>query len=124
MHAKNPTTNLEKIFHEPNRLALMSALASASGEGLSFGELRVLCRLTDGNLSRHLTAMEEDGIVSVKKTFVEKKPRTTVTPTRAGLDRFGGYLAALEQVLMEARAALPARHQRVRATGALRAATA
>ena len=123
MHAKKQTTNLEKVFHEPNRLAIMSALASAGEDGLSFGELRVVCRLTDGNLSRHLQAMEEGGVVRVEKTYVERKPRTTVTPTRAGLDRFGSYLAALEQVLVEARAALPARH-RVRVTGALRAATA
>jgi DNA-binding transcriptional ArsR family regulator len=119
MHAKNPTTNLERLFHEPNRLALMSALASTGEEGLCFGELRVACRLTDGNLSRHLTALEEEGIVRVEKTFVDRKPRTTVTPTAAGLDRFAAYLTTLERVLAEARAALPAR-RRVRASAALR----
>ena len=123
MHAKNPTANLERLFHEPNRLALMSALASSGEEGLCFGDLRVACRLTDGNLSRHLTALEEEGIVRVEKTFVDRKPHTTITPTRAGLDRFGAYLAALERVLVEARAALPARH-RSRATAALRLAPA
>lgn len=111
MPAKNPTANLERLFHEPNRLAMLSALASAGEEGLSFGELRVVCRLTDGNLSRHLTALEEEGIVCVEKTFVDRKPRTTITPTRKGLDRFAAYLATLERVLVEARAALPARHR-------------
>jgi DNA-binding transcriptional ArsR family regulator len=120
MPAKNPTSNLERLFHEPNRLAMLSALASAGEEGLSFGELRVVCRLTDGNLSRHLTALEEEGIVCVKKTFVDRKPRTTITPTRKGLDRFAAYLATLERVLVEARASLPARH-RAQLTAARRA---
>jgi DNA-binding transcriptional ArsR family regulator len=124
MHAKHPTTNLERLFHEPNRLALMSALASSGAEGLSFGELRVACRLTDGNLSRHLTALEEEGIVRVAKTFVDRKPRTTITPTRKGLDRFDSYLAALECALAEARAALPARPRPRGAAAALRLAPA
>ena len=123
MSARKPPANLERLFHEPNRLALMSALASASEEGLCFGDLRVACQLTDGNLSRHLTALELEGIVHVEKTFVGRKPHTTVTPTREGLDRFGAYLGALERVLVEARAALPARH-RVRAVTALRRAPA
>ena len=122
MPAKNPTTKLERLFHEPNRIAILSALASAGEEGLSFGELRVACQLTDGNLNRHLTALEEEGIVRVKKTFVDRKPRTTITPTSKGLDRFAAYLVSLERVLDEARDALPARH-RAHIT-ALRRATA
>ncbi|MCX7007911.1 MAG: transcriptional regulator [Kiritimatiellaeota bacterium] len=122
MHTKNPTSNLERLFHEPNRLAMLSALASSGEEGLSFGELRTVCGLTDGNLSRHLTALEEEGIVCVEKTFVDRKPRTTITPTRKGLDRFAAYLATLERVLVDARASLPARH-RAQIT-ALRRATA
>jgi DNA-binding transcriptional ArsR family regulator len=122
MPTKKPTTNLEKLFHEPNRLAILSALANADEEGLSFGELRVLCRLTDGNLNRHLAALEEEGIVRVKKAFVDRKPRTTILPTTKGLDRFAAYLAALECVLKEARDALPARNRARLA--ALRRATA
>jgi DNA-binding MarR family transcriptional regulator len=122
MPKKKPTTNLEKLFHEPNRIAILSALANADEEGLSFGELRVLCRLTDGNLNRHLAALEEEGIVRVKKAFVDRKPRTTILPTTKGLDRFAAYLAALERVLKEARDALPARNRARLA--ALRRATA
>lgn len=111
MPSKKTTTNLDRLFHEPNRLAILSALASADREGLSFGDLRVVCRLTDGNLNRHLAALEEEGIVRVTKTFVERKPRTTIMPTNKGLDRFAAYLASLERVLEEARDALPARHR-------------
>ncbi len=122
MPGKPTTTNLEKLFHEPNRLAILSALASADGEGLSFSELRVVCRLTDGNLNRHLAALEEEGIVRVKKEFVDRKPRTTILPTEKGLDRFAAYLASLERVLEDARDALPARQRAQLVT--LRRATA
>ena len=98
---------LEKIFHEPNRLAIMSALCAAD-VGLSFNELKEACRLTDGNLNRHLKVLEEAGAVRIRKSFVASKPRTTVTLSKKGLDRFGEYLEALAGVLEKARAALPA----------------
>lgn len=47
---------LERIFHEPNRLAVMSHLAAAA-QGLTFPALRDACGLTDGNLNRHLKAL-------------------------------------------------------------------
>lgn len=98
---------LERIFHEPNRLAIMSALCAAD-DGLTFNELKETCRLTDGNLNRHLKALEESGAVRIRKTFVDLKPRTTVTLSKQGLDRFAEYLEALSDVLERARTALPA----------------
>ena len=98
---------LEKIFHEPSRLAIMSALCAAE-RGLTFVVLRDACRLSDGNLSRHLKVLEEAGAVAISKRFVKKKPLTRVKITERGLRRFQEYLAALSQVLEEARRALPA----------------
>jgi DNA-binding transcriptional ArsR family regulator len=97
---------LEKIFHEPSRLAIMSALCAAE-RGLTFVALRDACRLSDGNLSRHLKVLEESGAVSISKRFVKNKPLTTVKITERGLRRFQEYLVALSQVLEEARRALP-----------------
>ena len=105
--AENPYDALEKIFHEPNRLAIMSHLCAADG-GISFGELRDACNLTDGNLNRHLKALEEAGAVKIAKTFVDAKPRTTISISKTGLDRFGEYLAALSDVLNTASKAMPA----------------
>ncbi len=104
---KPDTDILERLFHEPSRLAIMSALCAAE-DGLTFGELKDTCDLTDGNLSRHLKALEEAGAVRIDKAFVGAKPRTTVRLTAAGLDRFREYLDALEEVLEKARHALPA----------------
>ncbi|RJQ53304.1 MAG: ArsR family transcriptional regulator [Actinobacteria bacterium] len=93
------------MFHEPHRLAIVSALLSAPA-GLSFGELREGCDLTDGNLSRHLKALEDAGAVRIEKSFVDKRPRTTVFLSEEGRDRFLEYLDALEAVLKEAAARL------------------
>jgi len=103
----NPYDLLERIFHEPNRLAIMSALC-ASDKGLTFTELKDRCDLTDGNLNRHLHVLREAGAVSVQKAFVDDKPRTTVSLSEPGLARFSEYLAALEDVLGKARQAMPA----------------
>ena len=113
---QTPYEALEKVFHEPNRLAIMSALCAADG-GLSFGELKDACNLTDGNLNRHLKTLEDSGAVRIAKAFVGAKPRTTITLSPAGLDRFNEYLSALEEVLQKARHSFPAESRK---TGGLR----
>ena len=104
--ADNPYEALERIFHEPNRLAIMSAVC-ASRKGLSFGELKEACALTDGNLNRHLKVLEDAGAIRIAKAFVNLKPRTTVRLSEAGVQRFSEYLGALAEVLTKARSALP-----------------
>ncbi len=109
----NPYEALERIFHEPNRLAIMSALCAAPGRaGLTFNELKAACALTDGNLNRHLKALEDAGAVRIEKAFVRAKPRTTIRLSARGLDRFSEYLAALDEVLVKARQALPHENRR------------
>lgn len=106
MTAESIMDSLEKIFHEPNRLAIMSELC-ADAEGLTFVELKARCGLTDGNLNRHLKVLEECGAVRINKEFLENKPRTSVVLTKAGLSRFGEYLQALSDVLNRAKKAMP-----------------
>lgn len=102
----NPFQALEKIFHEPNRLAIMSALCAATG-GLTFSELKSECSLTDGNLNRHLKVLKESKVVRIEKKFVDDKPRTTVFISAKGLDRFNDYLEILADIMKQTRAALP-----------------
>lgn len=97
----NPYSGLKRIFHEPNRLAIMSALCS-SANGLTFRELKEDCDLTDGNLSRHLKALEEAEVIVVNKKFVGVKPQTSIQLTDKGRDSFIEYLQALEEVLKKA----------------------
>jgi DNA-binding transcriptional ArsR family regulator len=106
-NSENLYNALEKIFHEPNRLAIMSALCAAGEDGVTFNDLKKACSLTDGNLNRHLKVLEEAGVVRIDKAFVDSKPRTTASLSKQGLDRFGEYLAALNEVLQKAKKALP-----------------
>lgn len=104
-HGK-PHDALQRIFHEPNRLAIMSALC-ASDTPMTFNELKAQCALTDGNLSRHLKVLAETNAVRIKKAFVDAKPRTTVHISSGGVEQFNEYLQALAAVLQEAQKSLP-----------------
>ena len=66
---------LDRVLHEKARLGILTSLV-AHPDGLRFGELRTLCALTDGNLSRHLDVLREAGLVEVWKGFEERRPQT------------------------------------------------
>jgi DNA-binding transcriptional ArsR family regulator len=102
---RHDTELFEKVFHEPNRLSIMSVLC-ASDKRTTFNELKEGCKLTDGNLSRHLKTLEESGVITIKKKFVGNKPQTTVSISASGLERFNEYLAALSEILNKAKKAL------------------
>jgi len=97
----NPYPRLERIFHEPGRLTIMTNLLGAPN-GLTFTELKTACDLTDGNLSRHLAALEKAKAISIKKSFVKNRPQTRVVLSKRGRMDFMAYLQALEAVLLEA----------------------
>jgi len=98
---------LDRLFHEKARLGIVTSLAG-HGEGLTFGELKSLCGLTDGNLSRHLQVLEEAGVIAIHKGFEGKRPLTSCSLTEIGRQRFDGYLAYLEAAVREASAAVKA----------------
>ena len=58
---------LDRVIHEKARLGVLASLA-AHRKGLAFGDLRRLCGLTDGNLSRHLQVLHEAGLVEINVT--------------------------------------------------------
>ena len=95
----NPYAHLERIFHEPGRLTIMSDLLGAP-KGLTFTELKKNSNLTDGNLSRHLKVLEEANAVTISKSFVKNRPQTMVS--KHGRKDFLAYLKALEAVLLDA----------------------
>jgi DNA-binding MarR family transcriptional regulator len=92
---------LERVVHERARLSIMTSLATHR-EGLVFSELKQLCALTDGNLSRHLDVLKEAGLVEIWKGYEGRRPQTLVRLTRTGRQRFLGYLAELERLLQDA----------------------
>jgi DNA-binding transcriptional ArsR family regulator len=92
---------LDRVMHEKARLGVLSSLV-AHPKGLAFGDLKLLCGLTDGNLSRHLQVLQEAGLVEITKAFENNRPQTTCRLTRSGRKRFLEYLALLEQVVRDA----------------------
>lgn len=95
---------LERVIHERARLSILSSLAS-NPQGLAFNDLKQLCHLTDGNLSRQLQLLQESAFVAVTKSVKNNRPHTQVALTPDGRDRFLEYIAVLESVVADATAA-------------------
>lgn len=93
---------LDRVLHEKARLGILTALASQV-QGVGFVELKGLCQLTDGNLSRHLKVLEEAGLVEIRKRPQGTRTRTTALLTRGGRAQFLRYLDELERVIRDAR---------------------
>ena len=92
---------LDRTIHEKARLGILTSLA-ANPSGLLFGDLKDLCSLTDGNLSRHLQTLQEAGFVEVWKRFQLKRPQTLLRLTDLGRQRLLSYIGELERVVADA----------------------
>ena len=92
---------LDRVMHEKARLGLLTSLMTHP-KGLAFGDLKQLCGLTDGNLSRHLLVLQEAGLVDIVKGYEGNRPHTTCRLTKAGRRRFLDYLAVLEKLVRDA----------------------
>lgn len=92
---------LDRVIHEKSRLGIVTSLA-AHPQGLLFNDLKELCTLTDGNLSRHLAALEEAGLVEMWKGQRNNRPQTLCRLTAAGRQRFLDYISVLESVVADA----------------------
>jgi DNA-binding MarR family transcriptional regulator len=92
---------LDRIIHEKARLSVLTSLI-AHPKGLIFGDLKEMCALTDGNLSRHLQVLEEAGLVAIAKGYDRNRPQTVCRITAEGRRRYLDYLKVLEQVVRDA----------------------
>lgn len=92
-----PLVDIDRLIHEPARLMVMALLYVV--ESADFVFLQRQTGLTWGNLSSHLTKLEDAGYVEVEKEFVDKKPHTMLHLTDAGRNAFREYRQSMEQVL-------------------------
>ena len=92
---------LERVFHEKARLGIMTSLVSQP-RGVVFSDLKEMCHLTDGNLSRHLQVLNEAGLVEIWKGFHKNRPQTLCRITDEGRRRFFEYINVLETVVHDA----------------------
>lgn len=89
--------DFHKAFENKARLGIMSILMVR--DAATFGELKELLDMTDGNLATHLKAIEKEDFISVNKEFVNRKPQTTYAATKAGKVAFEAHLKVLEELI-------------------------
>jgi DNA-binding transcriptional ArsR family regulator len=92
---------LDRLVHEPARLAIMSALSAC--ESADFLYLRRITGLSKGNLSSHLARLEDAGLVTVTKDFVGRIPRTNAALTPEGRDRLAAHWRDLQSLARDTR---------------------
>jgi len=94
---EHPTNGLDETVHQRHRLGILTITAEA--ESADFGYLRDALGLTPGNLSRHLTVLEDAGLIQVMKGYEGRRPRTWVQITGDGRSALADELAALTELL-------------------------
>lgn len=95
--ALEPLRDLDRLIHEPARLMILSVLYVTAGADFTF--LARQTGLTLGNLSSHVTKLEDAGYVEVEKTFKGKRPNTLLRLTERGRAEFTAYRERLELAL-------------------------
>jgi DNA-binding MarR family transcriptional regulator len=95
--------NLDLVIHERARLSMMTSLV-AHPKGLRFSDLKRLCKLTDGNLSRHLQLLASENLVAISKSYEDSRPQTWCRLTAEGKRRYVRYLSVLEQIVEDSAA--------------------
>lgn len=87
---------IDPLIHAPTRLKVMTYLYLV--ENIDFVYLKRITGLTWGNLSRNLTKLDEAGYLKIKKSFVDKKPRTLIWLTDQGREAFQHYKENLKEI--------------------------
>jgi DNA-binding transcriptional ArsR family regulator len=96
MPTPNQEVNLDRLIHEPGRLAILTVLSSCRSADFVF--LQRVTGLSKGNLSSHLSKLESAGLVKIEKRFVGKRPNTNVVLTAAGRKGISDHWSQLERL--------------------------
>jgi DNA-binding MarR family transcriptional regulator len=103
--AEHPTRGLDEIVHQRHRLGILAITSRA--RQADFGYLREALGLTSGNLSTHLSVLEQAGLIRVEKGYDGRRPRTWVSITKPGRAALAAEIAALTQLVREHDAEMP-----------------
>lgn len=91
--------DIDRIIHEPARLMIVAVLSAVAEADFLF--LLKATELSKGNLSSHLSRLEEAGYVSIEKTFVGKVPRTVCRLTAEGQSALEAYRKQMQMVMRQ-----------------------
>jgi DNA-binding MarR family transcriptional regulator len=92
-----PLADIDPIIHAPARLRVMTYLYVV--DSIDFVYLKRVTGLSWGNLSTHLTKLDDAGYVKIRKTFQDKKPNTMIQLTEQGRQAFRVYKDEMQEVL-------------------------
>ena len=92
-------TDIDRLIHEPARLQIVALLYVLDGADFVF--LSQQTGFTWGNLSAHITKLEEGGYIKVEKGFKGKRPQTMLSLTKQGRKAFQAYRQSMQQMLNE-----------------------
>jgi len=95
----NVNVDINRIVHEPARLKILAYLSLVESADFTFLVSRI--GLTMGNLSAHISKLEDAGYIEVKKEFKENRPRTMISLTPEGSNAFNSYREDMLQILQE-----------------------
>ena len=93
-------SNLDRVVHEPRRLAILTALSACASADFTF--LKQITRATDGNLGGHLATLEKAGLIRIEKRFHGKIPHTCVLLTALGRRAIDNHWQQLDALYREA----------------------
>jgi DNA-binding HxlR family transcriptional regulator len=93
----HPTAGLDELVHQRHRLGILTITSKA--RQADFGYLREELGLTSGNLSTHLTVLEDAGLIKVEKGYEGRRPRTWVSITREGRAALATEIDALTRIV-------------------------
>ncbi len=99
-HAFEQLAGLDRLIHEPARLSILTALSACKSADFLF--LQRLTGLSKGNLSSHLSKLEEGGLVNIDKSFDGKIPKTTASMTAVGRKELERHWNDLERIRKQA----------------------
>lgn len=93
----HPSQRLDDVIHQRVRLGILTVLTEAAYADFAF--LKETLGVTDGNLSRHLSVLEDAGYVDISKGYQGKRPHTTVAATTEGKEALSHHLASLRELI-------------------------
>lgn len=95
----HPANGLDELVHQRVRLGILTIAHEA--RQVEFGYLRTSLELTAGNLSQHLSVLENAGLITIEKGYAGKRPRTWISLTKAGHTALAEEIAQLKLLIRE-----------------------
>ena len=102
--AAHPVTGLDDVVHQRVRLGILAIAHEA--RRVEFGYLRTHLDLTAGNLSKHLSVLEEAALIEVEKGYEGRRGRTWITLTAAGTTALAEEITRLKRLITRVESAV------------------